>query len=177
MGKVGEMTKGGVFSISALLMVVGCVPATQEGFWKTGSNYQQTSSDYTDCELDALRQVPRETAVQSTPSYVTPVQVSPIYSQCFGSGAYRTCTTTGGTVSGGQVIGGGVQSYDPNTALRAQVTEQCLMRKGFEPVQFPTCTSQQAETAISRLSMNYPAIERILCVTADRSGWVLRPTN
>lgn len=171
------MMKGGFFGFSALFMLAGCVPATQEGFWREGSSYQQNSSDYTDCELDALRQVPRETAIRSTPGYVTPVQVSPISTQCFGSGAYRTCTTTGGTVSGGQVIGGGVQSYDPNTALRNQVTEQCLMRKGYEPVQFPTCTSKQAETAISRQSMNFPAIERIMCVTADRSGWVLRPTS
>jgi hypothetical protein len=159
----------GIFSV---LIVAACVPATQEGYWREGMTYQQRQSDFTDCEVEALRKVPRETAVRSTPGYVTPVQVSPISTQCFGTGAYRTCTTTGGTVSGGQVIGGGVQSYDPNTALRDQVTEQCLIRKRYELLSFPTCTSEQAKRAISARSIRLPAKEGVICVTADRSGFV-----
>lgn len=169
--------KSWLLGIGGLSLIAACVPATQGGFWKEGMTYQQDHSAFTDCELDALRQVPRETAVRSLPGYMTPIQVSPISTQCYGTGAYSTCTTTGGTATGGQLIGGGVETFDPNVALRNQVIEQCLMRKGYDLVQFPTCTSEQARTAISTRSIRRPERERVVCVTADKSGFVLRPSS
>jgi hypothetical protein len=158
--------------------LVGCVPTTQEGLWLEGSTRAQTQSDETDCQLEALRKVPRETAVTSVPGYYTPMSVSPISTQCFGNGAYRSCTTTGGTVSGGQLIGGGVQTYDPNSALRRQVAEQCLTAKGYEGTSFPTCTPEQVKSGTQKGftgDYKFPSKEKVLCVNADRSLIVLKP--
>ena len=164
----------------ALQLLTACEPATQHGYWREGVSYQNVKSERTDCEVSALNTVPRETAVRAVPGYVTPIQVSPISTQCYGNGNYRACTTSGGAVTGGQVIGGGVYSYDQNAALRAQVTDQCLVKKGYQKVVFPTCTSEQAKRAVT--SSQLPAFDKVDCVVNDASAeqrndikFVLRP--
>jgi hypothetical protein len=148
-------------------LLAGCVPQTQDGFWREGVSYQKMKSDRTDCSVAALKSVPREEAVQSVPSYVMPTQVSPITTQCYGYGTYGSCTTTGGVVSGGQVIGGGVFTYDQNETLRNQVVEQCLAKKGYQRVVIPTCTAEQAKQATT--SNKLPKLNDVLCVVHDTS--------
>ena len=148
--------------------LTACAPATQHGYWREGVSYQNLKSDRTDCEISALNTVPRETAVRTVPSYVSPIQMSPISTQCYGYGDYGTCTTTGGLVTGGQLIGGGVYTYDQNAALREQVFDQCLRKKGYQKLVFPTCTSEQNQGAIT--SSKLPAFDKIECIVNDKSN-------
>jgi hypothetical protein len=152
----------------AMSLLTACAPTTQHGHWREGVSYQKVKSDRTDCAVSALNTVPRETAVRTVPGYVTPIQVSPISTQCYGNGNFGACTTSGGVVTGGQVIGGGVYTYDQNAALREQVTDQCLAKKGYQKVVFPTCTSEQAKKAV--ISSQLPAIDKVECVVSDTSA-------
>ena len=165
---VGSMTMKTLrLGVIVFPLLAGCVPQTQDGFWREGVSYQKMKSDRTDCSVAALKSVPREEAVQSVPGSVMPTQVSPITTQCYGYGAYGSCMTTGGVVSGGQVVGGRVFTYDQNETLRNQVVEQCLAKRGYQRAVIPTCNADQAKQ--SGTSNKLPKLNDVLCVVEDAS--------
>jgi len=130
------------FGLTAFL--VACAEPTPTRFaFRPDTTNQQKVDNFLDCQVQAASAVPISTQLGTTPTYTTPITVSPTYTNCSGYGYGRTCTTTGGIVSGGQTYGGQTYSYDANSELRQNYTEQCMRKKGYSIVTLPTCRPDQ----------------------------------
>ncbi|SEJ64006.1 hypothetical protein SAMN05421762_2010 [Pseudooceanicola nitratireducens] len=158
----------GIFS-----MVGACVPTAHSIYWKSGKTYQQRQNDFTNCEVEAVRKVPVAQAVGVTPVYHTPAYTTPIQTSCYGTGYYASCTSTGGQVYGGQTYGGDVYTYDANSDLRDRVAMQCMSNRGYQKITVPVCDAEQKKLAVSAKSGRSPAASQVVCITADKSGYVL----
>lgn len=146
------------------LALCGCMVATEpyQAVWRQGSTGAQRADVITQCQVQALQQVPRALATASTPVYRVPSNVV-----CTGYGYSVSCFDYGGQVYGGQTY-----TQDANEELRTRVTTQCLANRGYQVLSMPRCTAEQAKKgAISRQS-RLPAAEAVLCLTDD--GYVLK---
>jgi hypothetical protein len=130
--------------------------------YKPGSTGSQRLVALTNCETEALARVPRAMATEMTPRYTTPSNV-----QCYDYGYTVSCQQYGG-----QTFGGDVYSYDANQELRDRVTAQCLAQKGYQVIELPQCSSEQAKRAISSANTKQPTSDQIECVV--EGGYVLR---
>jgi hypothetical protein len=149
--------------VSLVFLLSACVMSGPVAVvYRPGSTGEQRSNDFTNCEVSALREVPRATATGVTPSYSTPSNV-----QCYGSGNYVNCQEYGG-----QTYGGNVYSYDSNQDLRDRVTLQCLQSKGYQVVSLPVCNAEQTARAVSAAGRQQPTVDKIECVTED--GYAVR---
>ena len=84
---------------ASLLLLAGCV-ATSEPYnvaWMEGASKPKRAADITECEVQALRDVPQALTVNTTPVFQTPSNV-----QCIRYGNLVNCQNTGGQVYGGQ---------------------------------------------------------------------------
>ena len=153
--------KKNIFCLS-LLILAGCVPTTHDVFWRENASPNRRQNDYTDCQVEAVNRVPASTQIGVTPTYVTPVSTT-----CYGSGYSTYCSSTGG-----QIYGGNVYSYDANAGVRANVMQQCMARRGYQLISFPSCTTAQQEIGVIPRGTNpLPPASSILCLTD--TGWVL----
>mgnify|MGYP003631533907 CR=1 FL=1 len=171
---MSNYTIGAAALISSVILF-GCAttPATQTILWADSKSFSQQQSDVTNCQISALREIPRAMAVGTTPTYTTPVYTTPTSTQCYGGGYYATCTSTGGNVSGGQTYGGQVYSYDANSKLRDQVAAQCVANKGYQLLTYPTCTDEMIAQGVTSFSGVRPKAVSVGCVLADKTGAVL----
>lgn len=161
-------------SIACAALLGACAPTVQSLWWKEGAGTSRADI-LTDCEVEALSRVPRDTAIATTPVTVTPRIVVPPKTVCETVDGKEVCTTTPGYSHGGQVIGGQTYTYDRNDDLRERVLAQCMAREGFTRVQFPTCTTEDRRLGVTLASSGrLPPAERVLCVSVDPAGWVLR---
>lgn len=158
--------------IAGLGLLAACVPTTHQLMWKDGKTRQQRQSDFTSCEVMALKEVPRAQATTVTPSYTTPIYTTPTQTNCYGTGNFASCTTTGGQVMGGQTYGGQVVTFDPNSRLREQVALQCLAKRGYAPVTVPVCQKSEEVGVVSLLTGKSPKAAQVKCLTADKLGYV-----
>ena len=157
-----------------IFFLYACARSPHQLYWKAGETYSQTQSDVTNCEVEALQAVPRAMAIKATPAYTTPVYSTPVKTNCHPQGTDTTCTTTGGQVYGGDTYGGRTYSYDANEPLRERVVMQCLSRRGYRRVTLPVCSEEQAKGAIPLRGARLPFIDKVLCVTKDRSRYVAK---
>jgi hypothetical protein len=136
------------------ILLAGCTPTAETTYWRDGATGRQWDQAITQCQVQALREVPQSVAVGSTPTYQTPTQTS-----CYTIGNTVQCSTTGGQVYGGQVY-----SYDPNAGLRSRVEAQCMANRGYALVTIPTCTSEQRSAGTLRpLSGRLPPFSSVVC--------------
>lgn len=139
---------------ASAIILSGCTPTAQQTYWRDGATGRQWDQAVTQCQVQALRQVPQSVAVGTTPTYRTPTQTN-----CYAVGNMVQCATTGGQVYGGQVY-----SYDPNTNLRSRVEAQCMANRGYSLVTIPTCTSEQrASGTLRRVSGRLPPLRSVVC--------------
>lgn len=117
--------------------------------FRSNTTNQQKADSWLDCKVRATREVPVSTQVGTTPTYTTPVTVSPTYTNCYGYGNSASCTTTGGVVSGGQTYGGQAYSYDANSQLRRDYAIQCMRKKGYSLVDLPFCRPDQTPEGLT----------------------------
>jgi hypothetical protein len=146
-----------------IFAVTGCVPGPITTSWRDGAAFSQVNEAQTNCQVQALNQVPRALSTTTTPIYRTPSNIQ--------------CTTYGNNTScrdyGGQVYGGDQVTQDVNASLRVQVTQQCLAKKGISVLSFPTCTTEQKKGGIiSSRTGRFPPAANVLCLADE--GYVLR---
>lgn len=147
----------------SILAVSGCVSEPITTSWREGAAISQVSEAQTNCQVQALNQVPRALSTTTTPVHRTPSNV-----QCSTYGNYTSCHDYGGQVYGGHQV-----TQDVNASLRAQVTQQCLAKKGISVISFPACTSEQKKGGvISSRTGRFPPAANVLCLTDE--GYVLR---
>gem|GEM_PF-1829409 len=156
----------------AAVLLYSCAATPQQLYWKTGISYAQQQSAVTSCEVKALQAVPRALATATTPSYTTPVYLTPFTTNCHQYGYGTSCTTTGGNVYGGHTYGGQTYTYDANAGLRERVIRQCLADQGYHRITLPVCSKSQATNAISLMAGELPFASTVRCITKDKSAYV-----
>jgi hypothetical protein len=146
-----------------ILVVSGCVSEPITTSWRDGAPVSQVSEAQTNCQVEALNKVPSALSTTTTPVYRAPSNV-----QCTTYGNYTNCHDYGG-----QVYGGNQVTEDVNASLRAQVTKQCLAKKGISVISFPACTNEEKKgRVISSRTGRLPPAANVLCLADE--GYVLR---
>lgn len=142
---VPKITLKGCCLILAITTLGACVASTPSPgvtyksgkafayIYKQGSTNAELANDVLNCRVEASQRVPSSMQVGQTPTWTTPQQTS-CYGTNYGYGTQANCYTTGGQTYGGQTY-----SYDANEALRKQVADQCLARKGWRLINLPAC--------------------------------------
>jgi hypothetical protein len=140
------------------MLLVACVPAATEVYWRSDADAARLSRDLTECRVAALRDVPRSVAIRSTPRVTTPE-----FTTCAEVGDGLRCVTTGG-----QSFGGHLESYDPDAELRARVEARCMADRGYARLAFPTCTAEQRRQGLLPLRRRLPDERTVACVHDGR---------
>ncbi|MGC1505743.1 MAG: hypothetical protein WA782_16565 [Sulfitobacter sp.] len=141
-----------VLSAAALL---ACAPL--ETYYKPGTTVTTLNRDTTACEVEALREVPVSFQIRRRPPIFVP--------------GTRSCDAAGNcTGYHGYYISGGVESYDPNVALRQRVELQCMADKGYVPVSIPPCPDSVARATPAAATTRLPALTENSCVIRNKSG-------
>lgn len=145
-----------VFILVSTISLSACAPQVTEGYWQDGAAVSRIDQSFTQCQVEALRDVPQSVAVGTQPSYTTPVQTN-----CYNTGYSAQCSSTGG-----QIIGGQTYSYDPNAGLRNRVEAQCMANRGFSLVSLLVCTATQRNSgALRGFSGNLPPLQTVACIS------------
>lgn len=139
-----------LLGLGSAMLLFACVKPEETAFaFRPNTTNQQKADHWLDCRIEAARAVPVSTQIGTTPTYTTPVTVSPSYTNCTGYGASAICTTTGGYISGGQLYGGQTYSYDANAELRESYQYQCMRKKGYSLVSLPVCSADQVPEGLT----------------------------
>ena len=141
-----------ILSAAALL---ACAPL--ETYYKPGATVATMKRDTTTCEVNALRDVPVSFQIRRKPPIFVP--------------GNRSCDAAGNCTSHhGYYINGGVESYDPNVALRNRVEVQCMADMGYAPVSIPPCPDSIAKATPPAATTRLPALSENSCVIRNKSG-------
>lgn len=135
--------------------LLACAPL--ETYYKPGASLTDLNRDTTACEVAALRDVPVSFQIRRKPPVFVP--------------GNRSCDAEGNcTGHHGYYIDGGVESYDPNVALRGRVELQCMADKGYAPVSIPPCPDRIAKATPAAATTRLPALTENSCVIRNKSG-------
>jgi len=141
-----------------LLTLTSCAQPIQ--FWyQQGAVPGSANRELVNCQVAGVRNVPVNTQIGQSPSFVTPVTTS-----CFGGGYSIHCTQ-----SGGDVIGGGVYSYDANSKLREALVAQCMREKGFQYITVRQCKDADLKNGLPNYR-TLPPLNSNACVAKDSLG-------
>ncbi|GLQ26551.1 hypothetical protein [Sulfitobacter pacificus] len=136
-------------------LLLACAPL--ETYYKPGASVATLNRDTTACEVSALRNVPVSYQVRRKPPIFVP--------------GNRSCDAEGNcTGHHGYYISGGVESYDPNLALRNRVEVQCMADKGYAPVSIPPCPDSIARSTPAAATTKLPQLTDKSCVIRNKSG-------
>ncbi|MDF3413697.1 hypothetical protein HKX54_04445 [Sulfitobacter sp. M57] len=141
--------------IYSITLLVACAPL--ETYYKPGASVTTLNRDTTTCEVNALKDVPVSFQIRRNPPVFVP--------------GNRSCDADGNcTGHHGYYIDGGVESYDPNVALRNRVETQCMADKGYAPVSIPPCPDSIARATPAAATTRLPALTKKSCVIRNKSG-------
>ena len=144
-----------LMGLAALLGLAACAPL--ETYYKPGATVAQVNRATTECEVQALRDVPASTQVRREPPRYVPER--------------RTCDANNNcTVTGGFYIPGELVTFDPNEGLRNRVEGQCMADRGFAPVSIPPCPASVARAAPVRATTTLPQLRENSCVIRNDGG-------
>ena len=125
-----------MFRISLLIAIglglAGCLPVST--YYREGVSLATVERDELRCEVAALRDAPvHEVVRQGPPVYVPGKQV---------------CTATGVCSSTpGHYVPGEIYTVDRNKSLRQSLARQCMVNRGYAPVEIPACPNAVAQAA------------------------------
>jgi len=125
--------------------LAACAPLNT--YYKPGATVAMVERQTTQCQVDALAQVPvMLQTVRTPPRFIPPRRV------CRSDGR---CTSRAGYFEPGQTY-----TVDPSADLRKRVETQCMADAGFAPVSIPQCPAgiaTQNEELRKRLDVDHAA--------------------
>ncbi|WP_420555878.1 hypothetical protein [Roseovarius sp.] len=142
-----------LFACVALLLA-GCLPTTV--YYKEGAPVSGVARDHTQCDVDALRQVPVRTLTRYIPPTYSYRQV------CNGAGACRTVRVI--------LSPGRWERYDANEGLRARVARQCMADQGYEKVSLKPCPPEVVEATVITATRVQPPLTEKSCAIRIKGG-------
>ena len=110
-------------ALICLALMAACAPPPL--YHKAGADPALAEARRTQCEVAALREVPRD--IRTT--YVPPRYMPAPFFDAHGHRWHGFVLLEPGRT----------ESYDANAALRARVVDQCMAEAGFRPVRLPAC--------------------------------------
>lgn len=133
-----------------------CAPLTI--YHKQGATVSRMQSDTRACRVKALRDVPVNTQIRTTPARYIPQR--------------RVCDASGNNceLRGGYFIPGEVYSFDASKGLRAEVETACMARRGYAPVSIPPCPGNVAQAAKPARTNRLPALTPKSCAIRNQDG-------
>ncbi len=147
----------GLAIVPTVLVLSACAPTAL--YYKSGVTPAKQDRDLTNCQVQALSDVPVNTQTRRTPRRSVPVQ---------------RCNAAGECVTYIEYTGGHLVSYDANKPLRKKVAAQCMLDKRYQQISLPRCTPAQLQTLGSTLPAKSPPLTANSCILRSKSGaWVV----
>ncbi|WP_189681323.1 hypothetical protein [Seohaeicola zhoushanensis] len=150
-------------SLLLLSLVAACAPLSI--YYRPGVSVARLDTDRTACEVSSLRDAPVANQIRENPPIFVPGR-----QVCVPNGA---CTTYPGYWRSG-----GFYTVDVNSGLRARLMDQCMGRKGYQPVTIPRCESAVAQAVPPGATKVLPKIDEKSCAVMNRDGtWQIVTTR
>jgi hypothetical protein len=140
--------------VIALAALVACAPPAL--YHKPGASPALVESTRTNCEVAALRSVPRDIRTRFIPAQYSYMPFCNHFGNCF----HRTT----------MIQPPRTESFDANAALRARVVDQCMAEAGFRPVSLPQCDPDRVRSANLPPDTAQPALGANSCALRLPSG-------
>lgn len=142
--------------IAAGLALAACGPLSI--YYRPGVSVSRMQNDQIACEVRALKDAPVANQIRQRP---------PIY---FPGRQY--CNAGGCYTSPGYWMNGGVYTVDVNANLRGRVQDQCMARKGYQPISVPRCSSTIANAVPAQQTRTLPKLSENACaIRYDDGHW------
>lgn len=138
----------------ALAALVACAPPPL--YHKPGASPALVESTRTNCEIAALRSVPRDIRTRFIPAQYSSIPFCNHFGTCF----HRTT----------MIQPPRTESFDANESLRARVVDQCMAEAGFRPVSLRQCDPAQVRLAELPPDTAQPALGANSCALRLPSG-------
>ncbi|MCB1343544.1 MAG: hypothetical protein KDK24_21260 [Pseudooceanicola sp.] len=147
----------------SLLVLAACEPLSI--YYRPGVTVAKLETDRTACEVSALRDVPVNKELRERPPILIPGETF-----CNAAGA---CVTRPD-----RWVSGGFYTIDTNRELRLRVTDQCMAKKGYQPVSIPRCEGAVAQSAPAGRTTVLPRLDTNSCAILNRDGtWQIVTTR
>jgi len=147
----------------AVLALAACGPLSL--YYRPGVSVSRMQNDQTNCQVSALRKAPVANQVRQRP---------PIYFP-----GRQVCNSTGCYYSPGYWVDGGIYTVDVNQDLRARVEDQCMARKGYQPVSVPLCSGAIKSAVTPAQTQTLPTLTENACaIRYDDGSWqIVNPVS
>lgn len=152
-GQFPAMIRSGRF-LCALTALAACGPVST--YYQPGVTQDVLRADGLDCEVASLRAAPVANEIRQRP----PVFVPPT----------QRCDATGCYVTPGYWVDGRIYTVDVNADLRARLTDQCMLERGYQPVRIPQCSANVAKAAPAPESQRLPQLTDNSCAIRHPDG-------
>lgn len=142
-------------ALTGLLLLTACAPATV--YYRQGASVSRLQTDLTDCQVRALRDAPVATEIRQGPPLFWPGRTycNPA-GQCYATPGYWEP--------------GNIYSVDVNADLRGRVEQQCMARRGYQPVTLGRCTQSIRNQVSPEPETRLPGITAQSCVIPQDGG-------
>lgn len=138
------------------LALAACGPLSI--YYRPGVSVSRMQNDQLNCQVRALKDAPVANQIRQRPPIFFPGR--------------QICGAGGCYYSPGYWAGGGVYSVDVNADLRGQVEEQCMARKGYQPVSVPLCTGGVKSAVAPKQTQTLPKLTESACaIRYDDDSW------
>ncbi len=137
------------------LLPAACGPLSL--YYKEGESVDRMQQETTQCQVQALRDVPVANQVRQSPPVYWPGQT-----YCDGRGH---CYRTGGWWEPGRTY-----TVDVNQDLRDTVEAQCMARKGYRPISLPPCKQAQKSVVPRARTVTLPPLGSGSCFVKLNDG-------
>ena len=155
MGQYGAMNAMNFSLIGMVLALGACAPMSL--YYRPGVSVAQMQSDSTECEVRALRDAPVANQIRQNPPVLIPGNT-----WCNADGQ---CHTAPGTW-----VDGGFTSVDVNANLRDRVMQQCMAKRGYQPVTLPECSASVKAAVVPGQTTTLPGLTETSCVVRHSGG-------
>lgn len=136
-------------------VLASCAPLSI--YHKEGAEVTRMQTDQLNCEIAALSDVPINNQIRQEPPIYIPAR-----RYCNASGH---CYTHGGYFERGQI-----HTVDVNANLRRRAQQQCMAKKGYEPVTVPNCPSNVFRAAPKAETIVLPRLSEQSCAIKYQDG-------
>jgi hypothetical protein len=155
LGHDGAMKIMNISLIGIALALGACEPMSL--FHRPGVSVAQMQSDSTECEVQALRDAPVASQMRQNPPVFIPGNTF-----CNADGQCRT--------SPGTWIPGAYSTVDVNADLRSRVMQQCMAKRGYQPVTLRDCSSGIRAAVTPAQTTILPKLTETSCVIRHDGG-------
>lgn len=126
-------------------------------YYREGESVSRLQTETTQCQLQAVQDVPVATQVRQSPPTYWPGRT-----YCDGRGH---CYRSAGWWQPGQVY-----TVDVNQGLRNEVEAQCMAQKGFRPISLPPCKQSVRSSAPNVPTTTLPPLTTQSCYVKLDNG-------